>query len=326
MSSVAGRDARVRAYLEELETALQVVSASDAAELMEQITAHIDEALPPDSSEATVVSVLRRLGSPAKLAAEAQSPANRIGDTGSAVNRIGDTGTVANADADPQSAEAIRDPQSAAVRSTPPARQLRHKYSRRRWSAIVAGLAIACVLTTFLVLYLTAPSLTLGGSSTWWSPQDQARAVISSTLGAQASTVPARREQWQGFVFEVENTSSWAQTILGVAPSGANPSALIGMAGVTDVEVSVSTYANYNGGAPDVQGMHFTAQQTIEPGQFRFIRVLWKTDPCSLSSGAGLTGSDQLNLEVRVGWISREEDLTLLPGWQLSFGSDCPSN
>ena len=67
--------------------------------------------------------------------------------------------------------------------------------------------------------------------------------------------------------------------------------------------------------------MHYTVPQTIEPGQFRFLRVLWKTDPCSLAGPLAM-GTEQLNLEVQVGWFSREEDVTLLPGWQLSFG-DC---
>ena len=53
---------------------------------------------------------------------------------------------------------------------------------------------------------------------------------------------------------------------------------------------------------------------------------MWMTDPCSsVSNGGGLTGTNQLNLEVRVGWFSREEALTLDPGWQLAFGSDCSS-
>ena len=316
MTSAANTDARVRAYLEELETALRVLPAPQAAELMEQITAHLDEALPPGSSEAAVVVVLRRLGSPAKLAAEAQSAAKLDADAPSTANLGAGARSTPNLDAE--------SPEAAPSRT--PARPLRHRFSRRGWSAIVAGIALVCVLSTFLGLYLTTPSITLGGLSTWWFPQDQAAAVLSSTLGAEASTVPARREQWQGFVVEVENPSGSAQTILGAAPSSDSPTALIGMGGVADVEVGVSTYANYTGAASDVQGMHFTTQQTLEPGQFRFIRVLWKTDSCSLSSGAVTTGSDQLNLEVQVGLFSRQEDLTLDPGWQLSFGFDCPTS
>jgi hypothetical protein len=295
VSTVAERDDRVRAYLDELERALRVLPESQATELTEQITAHLDEALPPGSTNESVVAVLQRLGSPAKLAAEAQT-SDRVDE---------------------------QRPDAASPRTT--RRPLRYRFGRRGWAAIAAGLAAVCVLSTWLGLYLTTPGLSVGGSSSWLYPQDEAHAVDSSTLGAFASTVPARRGQRQGFVFEVENPSSSAQTILGLATSTDSPTGLIGMAGVTDVQVGVSTYANYTGASAGYLSLHFTAQQTLQPGQFRFIRVTWLTDSCSLSNGGGTTGTDQLNLQVQVGWFSREEDLTLLPGWQLAFGEDCPN-
>jgi hypothetical protein len=260
---------------------------------MEQITAHLDEALPPGSADETVVAVLRRLGSPAKLAAEART-----------TERL-----------DEEAPEAAR-PRSQRQR-------LRYRYSRRGWAAIAAGLALVCLFSTLLGLYLATPSLTLGGTSAWLYPQDQARAVYASTLGAAASTVPARRAQWQGFVVEVENPSSSAQTVLGIAPTSESPTGLDGLAGVADVAVGVSTYPNFTGGSPDFQSLHFTTRQTLEPGQFRFLRVMWLTDPCRLARSAGLTGTAGLNLEVQVGWFSRVEHLTLDPGWQLLFGPEC---
>jgi hypothetical protein len=296
MSRVAERDERVFAYLHELEGALRALPAPQAAELMEQITAHLDEALPPDSSEETVAAVLRRLGSPEKLAAEAQT-GERPNEAAPEVTRAGS-----------------------------PRRPLRYRFSRRGWGAIAVGLALVCVLTTVLGLYVTTPSLSLGGSSAWYYPQDEALSADSSTLGAQATTVPARRGQWQGFVFEVENPGNSAQTVLGMATSEESPTGLVGMSNVTDVSVAVSTFSNYTGGSINFQDMHFTTGQTIQPGQYRFIRVMWLTDACSAhSNGGGLTGTDQLNLEVQVGWFSHEEDLTLLPGWQLQFATDCSS-
>jgi hypothetical protein len=296
MSSVTQRDERVRAYLDELDKALRVLPAAQATELTEQITAHLDEALPPGSAEETVVAVLRRLGSPAKLAAEAQT-ADRVDQLA---------------------------PEPALSKSSH--RPLRYRFSRRGWGAIAAGLAVVCVLTTWLGLYIATPSLVVGGSSSWLYPQDEARSVDSSTLGAFATTVPARRGQRQGFVVEVENPSSVAQTVLGIATSTESPTGLVGMADVTDVAVAVSTYSNYTGASYGYLSLPFTARQTLQPGQFRFLRVTWLTDSCSsVSNGGGLTGTDQLNLEVQVGWFSRVEDLTLGPGWQLQFPDDCPS-
>jgi hypothetical protein len=202
-------------------------------------------------------------------------------------------------------------------------RRLRHRFGRRGWSAVAAGVAVVCVLSTWLGLYLTTPVLTMGGSSRWWFPQDEAQSVDSSTLGAFALTVPARRGQWQGFVVEVENPSSVGQTILGLDTSSDSPTGLVGMANVTDVTVGVSTYGNYTGGSSNLQSLHYTTPQTIEPGQFRFIRVMWLTYSCSQSNDAGSTGSDQLNLDVQIGWFSRVEHLVLDPGWQLQFGTEC---
>jgi hypothetical protein len=296
MSRVAERDERVFAYLHELEGALRALPAPQAAELMEQITAHLDEALPPDSSDETVMAVLRRLGSPAKLAAEAQT----------------------NDRLDAEAADATP--------SRSPSRPLRYRFSKRGWGAFAVGLALVCVLTTVLGLYVTTPTLSLGGLSAWYYPQDEALSVDSSTLGAQALTVPARRGQWQGFVFEVENPGNSTQTVLGMATSTESPTGLVGMSNVSDVSVAVSTFSNYTGGSINVHDMHFTTGETIQPGQYRFIRVMWMTDPCSAySNGGGLTGTNQLDLEVQVGWFSREEALTLDPGWQLAFGSDCSS-
>jgi hypothetical protein len=294
MSTVAERDDRVHAYLDELEQALRILPAPQARELTEQITAHLDEALPPGSRDETVVAVLRRLGSPAKLAAEAQTAGLE--------------------------AQALE----PAVPGSP-RRRFRNRFGPRGWGAIAAGLVLACLLATWLGLYLTTPILTVSGSSSWLYPQDEARSVYSSTLGAFATTVPGRPGQRQGFVIEVENPSNSAQTVLGIASSTESPTGLVGMGGITDVTVAVSTFANDTGASYGYQNLPFTAQATIQPGQYRFLKVTWLTDSCSLSGGDFTTGSDQLDLNVQIGWFSREEDITLLPGWQLSFGSECDS-
>ncbi len=60
----------VRGYLDQLDTALRGVPAAQASELREQITAHLDDALWPNADDHEVAATLRRLGSPADLAAE----------------------------------------------------------------------------------------------------------------------------------------------------------------------------------------------------------------------------------------------------------------
>ena len=51
------------------------------------------------------------------------------------------------------------------------------------------------------------------------------------------------------------------------------------MGGVTDVAVAMSTYSNYTGASAGMLSLHYTVPETIQPGQFRFLRVTWLTDP-----------------------------------------------
>jgi hypothetical protein len=60
----------VRDYLRRLDTAMRGWPPERAAELREQVAAHLDEALPPGASDAEVATALRRFGEPAELAAE----------------------------------------------------------------------------------------------------------------------------------------------------------------------------------------------------------------------------------------------------------------
>ena len=80
MSRTAYTHELVRTYLRELDVALRGAPAAKARELKEQITAHLDDALPPDADRALIGQVLRRLGSPAELAAE-------VGQSGSWLRR-----------------------------------------------------------------------------------------------------------------------------------------------------------------------------------------------------------------------------------------------
>ena len=71
MTSTTPGHPLVRAYLGELATALAALPPNRANELMDQITTHLEDALPPGAEEQEVAEVLRRLGQPADLAAEA---------------------------------------------------------------------------------------------------------------------------------------------------------------------------------------------------------------------------------------------------------------
>jgi hypothetical protein len=69
----------VRDYLRELDKAMRGLPDTPARELTEQITAHLDDALRPDADDHEVAATLRRLGSPADLAAEAGAASGSAG-------------------------------------------------------------------------------------------------------------------------------------------------------------------------------------------------------------------------------------------------------
>ena len=71
-----------RAYLRRLEKAARQLPRARRKELIEEIEAHLSEALPAGTSEAEARNVLERLGEPAQIVAEAgagQAPAAQAG-------------------------------------------------------------------------------------------------------------------------------------------------------------------------------------------------------------------------------------------------------
>ncbi len=179
MSGTAINHPLVREYLRELDGALAALPAGRASELREQLAAHLDEALPPGASDAEVAAMLKRLGSPASLAAEAGAPIARL-PTGVRV-RLG-------------------------------------RVRARTWAVVAMAIALTGFGIWALVIYLTIGNLQPGPSSGWWYGQDANRAVITTANGAAQTTVPIRDAQRQGFWFSIYNPTDWTQTVVAPAP------------------------------------------------------------------------------------------------------------
>lgn len=79
MSGTALDHRLVRDYLRELDKAMRGLPDTQARELKEQITAHLDDALQPGAGDHEVAATLGRLGSPADLAAEAGAASGSSG-------------------------------------------------------------------------------------------------------------------------------------------------------------------------------------------------------------------------------------------------------
>jgi hypothetical protein len=269
----------VRDYLAALEAAIRELPAAHARELREQITAHLDDALPPDADDQEIAETLRRLGSPADLAAEAGAVPGSANPSAAAL-----TGRAATS-------RALR----LLVASVRP----------RTWIAL-ALLAIG-VATAGRIAdhYLSAGPLQYSLGGDWWYAQDTHRQDIVSTDTATQNSTPIRSGQGQGYVVSIYNPTNVTQTVVGDASGeyGWNSPG----SGTEQLTVSRAYTDIANGfiGQDVAGGMTFTLPVSIPPFQSRLVRVLWTSDLC-LSPGEG-NSIGTLALRVRVGWFTRTE-------------------
>ena len=264
----------VAGYLRELDDALAGLPAADAAELSEQLRAHLLEALPPDADEQTVTAVLTALGPASLVAAAAAGPASG-----------------------PDRGEARRDPPLR--RTVTSARRL----PATVWLSFAAVVIAIGLPSGALIFWHAQPSLEFYTSTAWWSQVDGAHVVETRAAGATQETAPIRPGQIQGFVVTIYNPSDMTQFITG----NANP---ISPGAPVAAQISVST----TGAVQEIGTPHAVTYRAgggvIPPHSYRWVRVLWRSDRCYLEDG-GSQGVTGLLLRVRVGWITRTETIEL---------------
>ena len=261
-------------YLRELDAALGGLPDAVAAELSEQLRAHLLEALPPDADEQAVTAVLAALGPASLVAAAAAGPASGPGRSG--------------------------------VRRDRP---LRRMVTWARGLPLTVRLAAVATIIVIglpsgaLILWQAQPSLEFLTTSAWWSPVDGAREVHTQAAGASQYTVPIRPGEIQGFVITVYNPSDMSQVIIGSAGS-ISPGAPVAP------QIAVSTTGTISqSGEPHV--VSYRTGGPIPPHSYRWVRVLWRSDRCYLEGAGAGQGTSDLRLRVRVGWITRTEDIQL---------------
>jgi hypothetical protein len=122
--------------------------------------------------------------------------------------------------------------------------------------------------------------------------------------------VPLRPGKIQGFAVFVYNPSDLTQFITGSAygiSPGAPVPAQIGVSTAGTVRQMGEPHAvSYRTGGP------------IPPHSYRWIRVLWRSAHCYLEAAGGSQGTSDLQLRVRVGWITRTEDIPLSAEYAVS--------
>jgi hypothetical protein len=259
-------------YLRRLDEALASLEPATAAELSEQVRAHIEEAIPADASDDMVAEVLDALGPPATVGAEAGPPwPQRIRPRQSLRRRI-------------------------AIRT--------RRTSRRAWLIIVTLVLAVCVAAGNLIFWQVQPSLGFyGGAYRWWYAVDSARNVQTQADDQTQDTVPLRPGQLQGFAVWVYNPSDVTQRILGAPGNTISPGAPV------PPQIAVATTMRLQNGA-DPYAVHYTIGGPIPPHSYRWVRVMWQSYHCYLGAGA-TQGVSALTVLVQLGWFTRTENIQL---------------
>jgi len=169
-----------------------------------------------------------------------------------------------------------------------------------RWMLIAAALLIVGAAAGYRVAVAVAPPLQSAGASSWWYPQDSARAVDTEADGARQTTVPIRSGRQQGYVFTVDNPSDWTQIVLGALP-GPSP-------GAEYAQVSVATADPYHGGGVFLP-LHYGLPESIPPHQTRAVRIMWISTMCLPAESS--RGIGAVTLRVSLGGFTRTENIQL---------------
>jgi hypothetical protein len=185
------------------------------------------------------------------------------------------------------------------------------------WAALVLVVAMAGTGSGLLISMRTAAPLVQGSMIGWYFPQDRGRSVETQAGDTTQLTIPQRYRQDQGFFINIRNDSDWTQTVLGVAQrfwypfSNRPPQIAIG----TDKEVDLGGMDNL---------VHWSATGSIPPHSVRALRVIWDSNVCWIP-GSGPQSVQDVELTVRVGTVTKTEDIRLFAAMALSGnkGAQC---
>ncbi len=192
----------------------------------------------------------------------------------------------------------------------PVLRRLRNWVRRVRWRTWTAIAVLVPALGTgagFLISMNSAAPLA-SDSAGWLYRVDQVRAVdIRADLVTQ-TTVPVRSGQRQGIEILVWNNSDWTQVILGPGPHWQPFSD-------KPIQVTVQTGPHLNEvGTALSGGSTFVSPGAIPPNSARWVHLTWTSDACM---GSGEAILDWIPLQVRLGVITRTEDITPVEAFAL---------
>jgi hypothetical protein len=293
------QDRQVLNYLRELDAALTALPPKAAAELREQITAHLRDALSPDADDEAVWAVLRKLGRPRDLVTEAQ-------------------GSLPTSPAPPAAAG------SGAVVDI-----ARRRNRRRRWPLVAAVLVVSFAITGAVFDHLISEWSARGAgpltTNAWgWVYDADSRADVTTTAADKTQdTVPIRPNSVQGLYIDLWNGTKYTQAILG-------PSHDFFAFGAQSYSLMFSAYEDPRGGFnPPAAGPWRSTPVSIAPGKHRILRLTWQTASLICESPGGGSAIESLSLRVHVGWYTRTDTIVLPTAFALmntsktAIGSSC---
>jgi HAAS domain-containing protein len=361
MSGTALEHPLVRDYLRDLDQALAVLPAGQAAELREQIAAHLDDALPPGADDQDITLALHQLGAPAELAAEAARPAPdlaTVAGNAEAARPAADLATVAG-DAGADRPAPGRGAETGADATAPPAPELgtpagdagADRRTPDRGPEAEAG-ASGHPATDPAATPAAQPPIWRRVSPGVWATFIGAAALaiaVAVYFGGISSTPPLRfggdsswwymRDGNHQVDTQADGASQTAVPVRSLQEQGiafviVNPSdrtqtvlgpgpADAAPGNAVQYQISVST-TDPQGPGGDFRRLHYARQVSIPPHHFRWVKLMWISRVC-LSRGAS-AGIDDLTLRVRVGWTTRDATIELGRGWFVNGPSHGPCN
>lgn len=183
--------------------------------------------------------------------------------------------------------------------------------AHRTWIAITIAIVLILVaggITATVERYAGAQPLQCACGFGWLSQADASAAVESQADGHSQTTVAARLGQQQGFFIWITNRSQVTQTILG-APADF-------FFGLTRLQTSVLV-ATRGGNDVDPRHTEYAQRATLAPGATRWLKVVW-TNPTSCAGSQGSTTFiDSIPLRVRVGVLTRTENVAMASAFGL---------
>lgn len=206
---------------------------------------------------------------------------------------------------------------AAAPERPPVLRRLRNRLGHVPWWAWGALALLVPVIGTgtgFLVSMKSAAPLTVVETG-WLYPVDQARAVSSTADMITQTTIPSRTGQRQGILLGIVNNSNWTQVILGAQPEW-------DMVVFSEVRVDVESGPHLSMTGEPHNTASYRSPGVIPPHSFRFVHVSWASQMCPSNLGEVIV--TDIELQIRVGVITRTEDLSLNQAFAVTGGHAPP--